>query len=80
MKLRFLALLACVLLPLQVVNADIASDLAAGLDIQTVLQNAVDQGMSIEAAVAEAVTGTGKSWGYRRCCSCDCTRIITGYR
>ena len=47
MKLRLLALVACVLLPFQAVNADIAADVAANLEFDTIVQNAINnEGMS----------------------------------
>lgn len=55
MKIKFLALIACLLLPFQLVTADIAADFKAGMSATKVLANAVAKGMSVEDAVTQMV-------------------------
>ena len=56
MKVKLLALIACLVVPFQWVSADIASDFNAELNAGKVLANAMAGGMSIEDAVSEMVT------------------------
>ena len=61
MKIKTLALAACLSMPLQLVNADIAADFKAGMDAKDVIAKAVAEGMSIAEAVAAAVAANPKA-------------------
>lgn len=56
MKIKMLALVACLVMPFQLVTADIAADFKAGMPMDQVMTKAVKDGMSIEDAVAEMIT------------------------
>ena len=57
MKIKMLALVACLFMPFQMATADIAADFKAGMPMEKVMTKAVDKnGMSIEDAVAEMIT------------------------
>jgi len=62
MKLRTLAILFCLVMPFQSVQADIASDVTAKLSLQEVVQNAVSAGTTVTDIVTQllAVTDTSK--------------------
>ena len=56
MKVKMLALVACLVMPFQLATADIAADFKAGMPMDKVMTKAVKDGMSIEDAVAEMIT------------------------
>ena len=56
MKIKMLALVACLFMPFQMATADIAADFKAGMPMDQVMTKAVKDGMSIEDAVAEMIT------------------------
>ena len=55
MKVKMLALVACLVVPFQLATADIKADFKAGLSIAKVLANATAGGMSVENAVTQMV-------------------------
>ena len=56
MKLRIMILLGCLIAPFQLVHADIAGDMGAGLAPETVIANALAENQKIDQIVAEMVT------------------------
>ena len=57
MKVKILALVACLVMPFQLATAGIAADFKSGMSMDKIMTKAVDKdGMSIEDAVAEMVT------------------------
>lgn len=55
MRIKALALTACLLMPFQMTTANIADDFAAGMSLDVVMVRAIGEGMSIENAVAGMV-------------------------
>jgi len=56
MKIKMLALVACLFMPFQMATADIAADFKAGMPMDQVMTKAVKDGISIEDAVAKMIT------------------------
>ena len=56
MKIKMLALVACLFMPFQLATADIAADFKSGMPMDQIMTMAVKDGMSIEDAVAEMIT------------------------
>ena len=60
MKIKIMALAACLSIPFQMVSADSASDIDAdyesGMSISSILTKTISEGMSVEAAVSTMVS------------------------
>jgi len=61
MRIKILALSACLMLPFQMATADIAADFKAGLKIPVVMSNAITTGMSIEESVTKMIEANPKA-------------------